>query len=291
MTVHSFAKINLALIVKNKRPDGFHNIETIFTSVGLKDTLLFKKCDDIVVDTDNPKIPSGPANLAYKAAELVKKAFNVKNGVHIHIKKRIPSGAGLAGGSGNAAATVKGLIKFWDLKPDKKKIDRILKATGSDVPYCYYGGTMFGRGRGEKLIPLPPFKGYSIVLICPSTGVSTAWAYKNLKRNLTYLENKINLYLTYRKVVSGQSHLQSILHNDFEEAVFRKHPDIKKIRIDFKKLEADGSLMSGSGSTVVGFFRNHNMALKAATSFKKKGLKVFTVKPLHVFDGKCSLKV
>jgi 4-diphosphocytidyl-2-C-methyl-D-erythritol kinase len=274
MILHSFAKINLALIVKNRRPDGFHNIETIFTSVNLKDTLSLRRCDRIIVETDNPEIPSGPGNLAYQAASLVQKAFGVRQGVRIFIKKKIPIGAGLAGGSGNAAAVVKGLLKFWRKKPDKTRIDRILRLAGSDVPYCYYGGTMLGRGRGEKLVPLPVFKGYTVVLVCPGVPVSTAWAYKNLKRNLTYKEDKVKLYHNYREFLAGRRPLQGLLRNDFEKPVFREFPRIRKIRFDFTRLKAEGSLMSGSGSTVMGFFKNRALAAAAAGRFRKAGFLV-----------------
>jgi len=274
MILHSFAKINLALLVKNRRPDGFHNIETIFTSVDLRDTISFSKCSGIIVETDNPEIPSGPGNLAYKAAALVQKACGVKEGVRIFIRKKIPVGAGLAGGSGNAAAVVKGLLMFWRKRPAKSRIDRILRQVGSDVPYCYYGGTMLGRGRGEKLASLPAFSGYTVVLVCPGVQVSTAWAYKNLKRNLTYKEDKVKLYHNYREFLAGRRPLQGLLRNDFEKPVFRKFTRIRRIRLDFERLKAEGSLMSGSGSTVMGFFKDRALAAAAAGRFRKAGLLV-----------------
>jgi 4-diphosphocytidyl-2-C-methyl-D-erythritol kinase len=279
MILRSYAKINLALLVRNKRPDGFHNIETIFTSVDLKDTLRLEKCDRIVVETDDPDIPSGPDNLAYKAAWLVQKAFGVKEGVRIFIKKKIPAGAGLAGGSGNAAAVVRGLIKFWRLRPKKSRITRVLRLIGSDVPYCYYGGTMLGRGRGERLLPLQPFRGFHLVLVCPGVRISTPWAYKILKRNLTYKEDKVRLYHEYREFLAGRRPLSSLLRNDFETPVFRKFPAIRKIKRDFMQLKADGSLLSGSGSTVVGFFRSRARAARAAARFRKAGRLAFTVRP------------
>lgn len=279
MILHSFAKINLALLVKNKRPDNFHNIATIFTTVDLHDTLVLQKSAELTVKTNNPAVPSGPDNLVYKAARLLQQAYGLNSGASILIKKKIPMGAGLAGGSGNAAAAIKGLLKLWRLKSDKRKIDRILKKVGSDVPYCYYGGTRLGRGRGEKLKPLPDFTGYTIVLVCPGVSVSTPWAYKKLKRNLTFMEDKVNLYLKYRFVLSGKRPLSALLVNDFEGPVFEKYPVLRKIKRDLLGLKAEGALMSGSGSTLMGFFKSEANARIAASVFRQQGMKAFVVKP------------
>ncbi|OGS37334.1 MAG: 4-(cytidine 5'-diphospho)-2-C-methyl-D-erythritol kinase [Elusimicrobia bacterium RIFOXYB2_FULL_49_7] len=275
MFIRSYAKINLALYVKNRRKDGFHNLETIFTSVNLSDKIHLVKHPELIVETDSKKVPSGPANLAYQAALAVKKAFHISDNVRIFIEKRIPMGGGLAGGSTNAAAVVRGLLSFWKISPDPKRITRILRALGSDVPYCYVGGTQLGRGRGERLTPLLPFPKMALTLVNPGIHVSTPLAYQSLKRNLTQRRNIINLYDSYNALLKRRLGLKEFLHNDFEDAVFKQHPIIRSIRDTFELFSPVGVLMSGSGSTVFALFESMSNADTAATYFKKKGFTSF----------------
>ena len=271
MIIHSFAKINLALYVLNKRKDGYHNIETVFQSISLKDRLVIRKSPDLKVTCDNPDVPRGPANLACRAALLVKKAFAVKENVHIHIEKRIPMAAGLAGGSSNAAAVVKGLLKFWKIRPDKRKIARILRDLGSDVSFCYAGGTQLGRGRGERLTPLPPFPKCHVALVNPGVRVSTAWAYRKLKRNLTQSNKLANLTKGYIDCLEKRLTLKEFLHNDFEEPVLKAHPVIRRILASLEAFRPEAALMSGSGSSVFGLFGDKESALRAVRHFRGLG--------------------
>jgi len=271
MIIHSFAKINLALHVLNRRPDGYHNIETVFQSISLKDRLIIRKSPDLKVTTDNPEVPEGKGNLAYRAALLVKKAFAVKENVHIHIEKRIPMGAGLAGGSSNAAAAIRGLLKFWKIGPEKRKVKRILRQLGSDVPFCFTGGTQLGRGRGERLTPLPPFPKYFVVLVNPGIHVSTPWAYKSLKRNLTQSKKIANLTKGYADLLKKRLTLREFLHNDFEGIVLKTHPAIRRIKTSLRAFKPEGALMSGSGSTVFALFRERRRAAGAARYFRGLG--------------------
>lgn len=220
---------------------------------------------------DNPDVPQGPANLAYQAALLVKKAFAVKENVHIHIEKRIPVGAGLAGGSSNAAAAVKGLLKFWKLRPDKRKIARILRELGSDVPFCFTGGTQLGRGRGERLVRLPPFPRYFVALVNPGIHVSTPRAYQSLKRNLTQSKKIANLTAGYADLLKKRLTLREFLHNDFEDVVLKTHPAIRRIKASFRAFKPEGALMSGSGSTVFALFRERRRAAGAVRHFRGLG--------------------
>ncbi|MBL8025051.1 MAG: 4-(cytidine 5'-diphospho)-2-C-methyl-D-erythritol kinase, partial [Fibrobacteres bacterium] len=252
-------------------------IETIFTSVKLADTVKLSplKEDRIVVKCSDPSIPSGPENIAYKAAEAVKKVFKVSKGIKISILKKIPAGAGMAGGSGNGAAVVRGCIKLWGIKASQVSIRKILAKLGSDVPYCYMGGTALGTGRGEKLKKLPPFTGYKVLVVNPRIHVSTPEAYRLLKRGLTATEQKVSLFIKYSHFLTNRLLLSRLLENDFEEVVCKKHPVIKKIKGELLKNGAEGALMSGSGSTVFGLFKGAEFARRAACSFSKKGYKVF----------------
>lgn len=272
LTIPSYAKINLALYVNNRRPDGFHDIETVFQSISLADSLVIRDSPAMKVTCDNPDVPSGPDNLAYKAAVMVKKAFGVEKNVHIHILKRIPMGAGLAGGSSNAAAAVRGLVRFWGIKEDKGKIDRILKRLGSDVPFCYRGGACLGRGRGERLKPLPPFPRRHVVLVNPGIHVATPWAYQSLKRSLTHGKKIANLTKRYAELLKKRLTLREFLHNDFEGTVLKKHPEIKRIKAGLGRFAPEGVLMSGSGSTVYALFGSPGAAAPAARHFRKQGL-------------------
>ncbi|MFH0921410.1 MAG: 4-(cytidine 5'-diphospho)-2-C-methyl-D-erythritol kinase [Fibrobacterota bacterium] len=273
MIVRAYAKINLALYVNGKRPDGFHDIETLFAQVGLFDTIRMTRAPEIIVAADRPDVPSGPGNLAYRAAELMQKAFCVKSGVRIDIRKNIPAGGGLAGGSSDAAAVVKGLQKLWKLPPAPAKIRRILRALGSDVPFCYLGGCALGRGRGEKLRSLPPFFPFHVVFVFPPVAIRTAWAYHALKRNLTPYDRSIRLYRDYVSTARGRRPVRELLHNDFEQAVFEKYPAIREVRERFRAFSPEGALMSGSGSTVFGLFTQKSAAQAALAGFRKKGFR------------------
>jgi 4-diphosphocytidyl-2-C-methyl-D-erythritol kinase len=279
MMVHAYAKINLALYVKNRRRDGFHNIETIFTQVDLKDKLYFRQSENLFVETDIDRIPSGPGNLAYRAAQKVKKAFKIEKGVHIRIKKNIPAGAGLAGGSADAAAAVKGLLDFWKVRLDSKKTNRIMKDLGADVPYCFLGGTAIGRGKGERLKPLPDFKGYTVLLVNPNVSVSTAWAYGILRRSLTQGEDKCNLYQKYGDYIAGRISVADLLHNDFEKPVFKRYPRIRRVKETLLQFGPEGACMSGSGSTVFGIFKSRKNGQAAFEFFGKKGMWACITRP------------
>jgi 4-diphosphocytidyl-2-C-methyl-D-erythritol kinase len=278
----SYAKINIALRVLNKRNDGFHNIETIFTSISLHDNITVSKSKDVEVVCSDPTIPSGSENIAYKAVLAIKEEFGIKEGAKVFISKNIPAGAGLAGGSGNAAATVKGCLALWNIKPSAAKLNKILSSLGSDVPYCYFGGTSLGKGRGEILRKLEDFSGFSVLLVNPAIHISTPLAYRLLKRELTVTEKKVSLLVSYNRFLTNRLLLCDLLENDFEEVVFDKYPLIGKIKEDLLKLGADGAVMSGSGSTVFGLFRNRKALGTAKGFFCNKGYMTFKAELLKM---------
>jgi 4-diphosphocytidyl-2-C-methyl-D-erythritol kinase len=280
ITLKSNAKINIALRVLNRRNDGFHNIETIFTNVSLCDKIKMRTLSkgEIVIKCSDPSIPADSSNIAYKAAEMVKSKFGIKKGIEIIIEKKIPAGAGLAGGSSNGATVVRGCLKLWSIKASPGSIYAILKKLGSDVPYCYLGGTALGKGRGEILKKVPPFTGFHVLIVNPGIHVSTPVAYRLLKRELTPTEKKVNLSDRYRRYLKKSLLLCDLLENDFEDVVFKKYPLIQKIKRDILKLGADGALMSGSGSTVFGLFAGVAELRYADCFFSEKGYKVFKAK-------------
>ncbi|WP_339148297.1 MULTISPECIES: 4-(cytidine 5'-diphospho)-2-C-methyl-D-erythritol kinase [unclassified Sutcliffiella] len=246
------AKINLSLDVLHKRPDGFHEVKMIMTTIDLADRIELSERKDgqISIISHNRYVPDDNRNLAYQAASLLKDRFNVQQGVSIAITKVIPVAAGLAGGSSDAAATLRGLNKLWKLGLTLDELAEIGAEIGSDVSFCVYGGTALATGRGEivKHIPAPPHSW--IVLAKPTIGVSTAEVYNNL-----------NLDKVTHPDVDGM--LEAIYENDYEKMIglvgnvlesvtLKLYPEVAHIKDQMKKFGADAVLMSGSGPTVFG---------------------------------------
>nr|WP_285842020.1 4-(cytidine 5'-diphospho)-2-C-methyl-D-erythritol kinase [Sutcliffiella horikoshii] len=246
------AKINLSLDVLHKRPDGFHEVRMIMTTIDLADRIELSERKDgqISIISHNRYVPDDNRNLAYQAASLLKERYNVQQGVSIAITKMIPVAAGLAGGSSDAAATLRGLNKLWKLGLTLDELAVIGAEIGSDVSFCVYGGTALATGRGEiiKHIPAPPHSW--IVLAKPTIGVSTAEVYNNL-----------NLEKVTHPDVEGM--LEAIHENDYEKMIglvgnvlesvtLRLYPEVAHIKEQMKRFGADAVLMSGSGPTVFG---------------------------------------
>lgn len=246
------AKINLSLDVTSKRPDGYHEVEMIMTTIDLADRIELTALPENVirVASHNRFVPDDQRNLAYQAAKLLKERFQVKKGVSIMITKVIPVAAGLAGGSSDAAATLRGLNRLWDLKLSVEELAELGAEIGSDVSFCVYGGTALATGRGEKIrhISAPPH--CWVVLAKPTIGVSTAEVYRRLNLQqvrhpdvqamIDAIEEK-----SFQKVC-GQ------LGNVLESVTLSLHPEVAMIKNQMKRFGADAVLMSGSGPTVFG---------------------------------------
>ncbi|MEW6684697.1 MAG: 4-(cytidine 5'-diphospho)-2-C-methyl-D-erythritol kinase [Candidatus Edwardsbacteria bacterium] len=291
----AFAKINLYLEVLKKRDDGYHEVETIFQSINLSDTLHFvsiRERKKIVVFCNHPDLPLGRKNLVYQAAQLVFEKFNLPGGVKIEIKKKIPVGGGLGGGSTDAAATLIGLTSLYELDLSEIELWSLAQKLGCDVPFFLKGGTALGKGRGDKIASLAPLPETIFLLVLPGFSVSTTWAYQQLNavrnRNLSTAEqpisNGVKNYLT-KKTKSVKIIQESIerrdcknlghhLYNRLEKSVFKKYPELQTIKEDLLKAGASGALMSGSGSTIFGIFPEEKLARGAAFQMKRKGYKV-----------------
>nr|MDH3091984.1 4-(cytidine 5'-diphospho)-2-C-methyl-D-erythritol kinase [Bacillus velezensis] len=246
------AKINLSLDVTSKRPDGYHEVEMIMTTIDLADRIELTELPENVirVASHNRFVPDDQRNLAYQATKLLKERFQVKKGVSIMITKVIPVAAGLAGGSDDAATTLRGLNRLWDLKLSVEELAELGAEIGSDVSFCVYGGTALATGRGEKIrhISAPPH--CWVVLAKPTIGVSTAEVYRRLNLQqvrhpdvqamIDAIEEK-----SFQKVC-GQ------LGNVLESVTLSLHPEVAMIKNQMKRFGADAVLMSGSGPTVFG---------------------------------------
>ena len=268
MNVKAYAKINLGLHIVGKRQDGFHNIETVFHRINLFDEINIENSFDISISCTDITIPSDNNNLCWKAAELLRKELGMAKGVRIGITKNIPTGAGLGGGSSDAAAVLLALPFLWKIDVKRPIIEKLALQLGSDVPFFLQNSSAYAEGRGEVLKTIDLALPYWIVLIHPNIHLSTPWAYNRLAE-------KRNGLFPVRPNMAEQfsaDPIRAVLEseNDFEEIVFEEHPKIEKIKKQLKDLGAAVSLMSGSGSSMFGLFIDKSTALSAAEFFKKE---------------------
>ncbi|MFQ6069550.1 MAG: 4-(cytidine 5'-diphospho)-2-C-methyl-D-erythritol kinase [Candidatus Aminicenantales bacterium] len=263
MKARSFAKINLGLEVIGKRKDGYHEIRTLFHTVDFFDTLDFSLREDgrILVNGDDLSIPWGEENLIFRAALLLKEKHKVSDGVEVRVKKNIPAGRGLGGGSSNAAVALYVLDKLWDLRLEREVLKKIGSLLGSDVPFFFEGGFCLGEGRGEKLSPLPSLPSFYCLLVLPTFPVSTASVYRQLSLTSEDKESKIIRFLKDKNLSS--------LENSLEKTVFRLYPQLKEIKDLLDRLSSELSLLSGTGSAVFGLFSEEEKALESLSEVKK----------------------
>jgi 4-diphosphocytidyl-2-C-methyl-D-erythritol kinase len=251
------AKVNLFFEIKNKRNDGYHNIETIMQTISLHDELSFENADkDIILECDNKSLPCDKRNLIYKGALSLKTHFNINKGVKICLQKKIPLEAGLGGGSSTAATTILALIKLWNIKTTQKELELIASKLGADVPFFLTGGTCLCEGIGEIVTPIKNINNLDMVLVNPAFGISTIEVYKRINFPLT---NPVKIHKIKQLICDGLFNNKQAFKNCFnrlEEFVFVDFITIAKIKSLLNKLGCI-SLMSGSGSTVFGIFDNY----------------------------------
>lgn len=261
----SHAKVNLRLDILGKRPDGYHDIRTVFQKITLGDELSIAIAKSgIVVECDNLQVPDNEKNLAFAAARKLLERHKIKDGLRIAIKKRIPVAAGLGGGSSNAAATLMGINQLFELGITDEELMGIGRTIGADVPFFIFGNSARATGIGDILDPLILNPRFWLLLITPDIPISTAWAYGNIRRGLTNSLNNI----TIPKCINHLSEVIALLSNDFEKVVIPHHPVIQTIKDELLDKGARGSLMSGSGSTVFGIFENEEEAKEALNQIK-----------------------
>jgi 4-diphosphocytidyl-2-C-methyl-D-erythritol kinase len=267
MKLKAYSKINLGLEIINKRQDGYHELNTCFLRTCLADVISFEINSNIIVTTEPDINIAQDENLVYKAAVELKKHFPDTTGCKIHIEKNIPSGAGLGGGSTDAATALYALVKLWGIKPDNDTLFDIAKSLGSDVPFFLNEKAAIAQGRGEILSYFDFNNPWWTVLIKPDVSISTSWAYKNLDIS-SIQRTPSDLRKTILKSLSETEILKNNIINHFEDLVFHYYPEIKEIK---EKLYSSGailSLLSGSGSTVFGLFEQEKNCLSAVKQFK-----------------------
>ena len=271
------AKVNLGLHVHGKREDGFHELETIFQMVSLFDDVELELLSSgIKLECDTPGIPTDDTNLVCKAALLLRKSYQVEGkGVSIRLKKKIPFGAGLGGGSGNAAGVLMGLNRLWDLNIEREKLFTLAAELGSDVPFFLTSPCALGKGRGERLKVLEPCSKFQVLLVFPGFPIATSWVYQNLRLKLTKRPNNISI-LRKNLSLSDITSLGSQLYNDLESVVIQKFPEVKVVKDELWAWGALGVLLSGSGSTVFGIFDDPEKAQVACASLNGDWERVVT---------------
>ncbi|AOY75185.1 4-(cytidine 5'-diphospho)-2-C-methyl-D-erythritol kinase [Clostridium formicaceticum] len=266
----SRAKINLSLDVLGKRPDGYHEVQMIMQQIDLYDivTLMDKRdTETIEIITDCEYIPRSNGNIAYKAAELLRDHFHISRGLEIHIDKRIPVAAGLAGGSANAAAVLMGLNKLWELNLSTEELMKFGVKIGADVPFCIQGGAAVAEGIGEKLTTIKGLKNVWMVIAKPSISVSTAEVYSRL--DLSKITNKPKLSTLLQALKDEDLYtLCKNMVNVLETITEKRHPMIKELKKKMVEYHALGSMMSGSGPTVFGIFKKYEKAKAAYENLK-----------------------
>ena len=272
VSLPSFAKINLDLRILGTRPDGYHDLRTIFQSMALFDTVTVTvRRGPIAVTCDEPDIPTDQRNLVWKAASLLHRVATGKSSaprdITIDLRKRVPSEAGLGGGSANAAMTLLALNKLWKLGLDLATLTRIAARLGADVPYFLVGGTALGLGRGDDIYPLADMPPVHVVILRPGFGVATSDAY-------TWLDEETRRTPkdpTPRAIPAGWPAWSATLRNDLEAPVIRHHPAIGRIRQSLLDAGAAFAAMSGSGSAVFGLFERADAARRTANDLARPG--------------------
>jgi 4-diphosphocytidyl-2-C-methyl-D-erythritol kinase len=279
LRVRSFAKLNLALSVLGRRTDGYHDIQTIFQSIDLCDEIEFRDSSRLELCCENLPDVRIEDNLVWKAASLLASTLPEKRGVSITLRKKIPAGAGLGGGSSNAAATLLGLCRFWNVKIPDSDLFSLSARLGSDVPFFLSGGTALGIGRGESIYPLPDTPTQYLVVVFPGIHISTAEAYRSLNLGLTSSTEDHRIQRFCGQVKSGMYSLTGIF-NDFEASILPAHPPVMEAKDFLKARGAIASMLSGSGSSVFGFFSDEESAFAATRGVLREAWRVFPAKTL-----------
>jgi 4-diphosphocytidyl-2-C-methyl-D-erythritol kinase len=293
LTLPAFAKINLDLRILGSRPDGYHDLRTVFQTLALADTLTFTaRKGRFAIECDDPAIPVDRRNLIWKAAALLWRTVGTRRGNQpkdalVQLKKRIPAQAGLGGGSADCAVAMIGLARVWELAVDMPTLSRLAMTLGADVPYFLVGGTALGLGRGDDIYPLADLPRSSAVIVRPRFGVSTPEAFR------WYDENpRARLRETPRKPLPADWPAWTAnLKNDLEPVVIAHHPTIGRIKEALLDAGAVFAAMSGSGSTVFGLFERHDAATRTARDLARPGWQVLATRTIGRTDYGRRLKV
>lgn len=274
------AKINLTLNVLNKRPDGFHEMRMVMTSIDLSDHLTFNERNDqqITLTSNAAFIPLNKKNIVYQAVRLLKERYEIQKGVDINIDKQIPVAAGLGGGSSDAAATLRGLNRLWELGLTLEELALIGEQLGSDVPFCIYNKTAYATGRGEVIKLIHEIPQCWVILVKPPKGISSWTVFEEL--DLASLP-----HYNHDKMIEAinENNYEEMIRyagNALEEISGKYRPDIKMIKGKMEKFGADVAIMSGTGPTVYGLTQQYSKAQRIVNGLKGFCREVYLVRTL-----------
>lgn len=270
LSISAPAKINLSLDITGKLENGYHTLEMVLQTISLKDEILLEKQPDgVSISCDHPLVPLDGRNICDRAARVFFLKTGLQGGIKIHIQKKIPIGAGLAGGSTDAAAVLKGLNVLYDAHLSQEELSTLGLQCGADVPFCLAGGTCLAEGIGEKLTRLPDFTDVYTVLIMPEFSVSTAWVYQNFRMDNSVRHPDTQAILSairQKDIVKVAREMKNVL----ETVTAVKYPEIEEIKRALKDCGALGSMMSGSGPSVFGLFEEPDKAQRAFESLQNR---------------------
>lgn len=274
------AKINLYLNVIGKREDGYHDIESLMQTIDLYDEITLEKSDSLELECNDPLLPKNQDNIALKAAVILQNKIHFP-GVKITLKKNIPYGSGLGGGSSDAAFVLRGLIDLYNLKPTNSEKMEIAAGVGSDVPFFLSGGQAIVSGRGENVKPVRVPLDYSLVIIAPQTKSSTAEAYKKVKISLTR-ENRPSLLLKRKIEPSRFYKMIGLFSNDLEKTVLAAMPELRDYKNLLLRSGALFSSLTGSGSAVFGIYPLGDLDKEEIEKSINNNCRVFFCRPITI---------
>ncbi len=273
LRLRACAKVNLAIDVVRRRPDGYHDVRMIMQMLDLCDFVTLRRMEEagIRLSCDHPDLPCDDGNIAYRAAALMMERFDLQGGVRIEIEKHIPLAAGMAGGSTDCAAVLQGMNALFQLGLDLKQLMDIGVTLGADVPFCLMQGTALSEGIGEILSPLPSMPDLPVLIAKPPIGVSTKYVYEHLRLDEQIIHPDIDGMV--RALQDGDlAGITERLGNVLETVTIPEHPEIAEIKKIMEDHGAAGALMSGSGPTVFGIFTGKEEAEKAMEDILNKGI-------------------
>lgn len=293
LVVPAHAKVNLGLEVLGPREDGYHELRTIFQTVALHDDVELRATrSGITLTCDAPGVPADERNLAWKAADALRRHARIQSGVAIHITKRIPAGGGLGGGSSDAAAVLVGLDQLWRLGLGPPGLHPLARRLGADVPFFLLGGTALGLGRGDETYPLLRQVRAHVVLVDPGRPVSTAAVFRRLDTRLTPREDSHTIFRFVSRDVCGAEAFP-ILVNDLEPFALEEAPELtERVAMIRGILDRERPLLaslSGSGSTYFGLFDDPQRAGRARDALKRRGFAAWRVRTLSLGQYRASL--
>ncbi len=290
ITEIGYAKINLHLDITGRGADGYHSVVTVMQSLSLSDTVTIfpREEGQITLACNKEGVPTDASNLAVRAAMLYMETVGVRRGLHIDIQKNIPMAAGMAGGSADAAATLRAINRLFGLPLDRDALCALGARLGADVPFCIVGGAAYADGRGDRLHPFTAMPDCFVVAACGGEGVSTPWAYRLLDETYSNFDGTCYTPHTTDALAAAmeESDLSAVagaMYNVFEAPILAARPVARELLETMRAGGACGAMMSGSGPSVFGLFENEAAARAVAESIVKKGYFATACRPVGTF--------